>query len=179
MHASAQVTQWYDIGWAAWVAVAGFPPALIGIFLAWRQAKSASDTAKATQAAMRNAQQQIRANQLMIFVPQLRQISTELGTAITTDDTKLALRQLENWIWNVGYIRGLLAGAKVQETMLTRIQDSVALASEATKSLLEGNKTVFSACISARTAIGTASDMLNTWIGEHSTKAPEGGFDGN
>jgi hypothetical protein len=179
MLTSGQVTHWYAIGWAAWVAVAGFPPALIGIFLAWRQAKSASDTAKATQAAMRNAQQQIRANQLMVFVPQLRWISAELDTAITTDDTKLALRQLDNWIWNIGFIRGLLAGTKGQERMLTRIQDSVALASEATNLLLEGNKTVLSVCISARAAIGTASDMLNTWIGEHSTKAPEGGLGGN
>ena len=161
MLASAQVTQWYAIGWAAWVAVVGLPVALVGIYLAWRQAKSASDTARATQAAVRGAQQQIRANQLMVYVPQLRWISTELDGAIATDDQKLALRQLDNWIWNIGFIRGLLAGAPEQENLLTRIQDSVALASEAMNSLLKGNKSVYSVCTNTRAAISSASDMLN------------------
>ena len=111
----------------------------------------------------------------MVYVPQLRWISAELDTAIATNDHTLARRPLDNWIWNIGFIRGLLADATDQSNLLTRIQDSVALASEAMSSLLEGSKTVYSVCADTRAAISSASDMLNAWIGEHSTKAPEGG----
>jgi hypothetical protein len=183
MHTVAlAIHHWYSLSWDQWIGVIGFPLTLLGLYFTWWQAKGASDTAKATQVAVLRTQSQLRANQLLVFVSQLRYVVSELDLAIAGDDPDKARAKLDEWRWSAGHIRGILIGADPgQEQISTQIQESIALASLASTSLLKGTnqtKTIFAVCSTARTAISVASDSLNVWVGQHSTQVPQGDHNG-
>lgn len=73
---------WYDITWVDWVAVVGVLAALVGLYLTWREARKAATSAEATRLAVTQTEVQLRANQLLILLPQLRALALELDAAI-------------------------------------------------------------------------------------------------
>ncbi|WP_157431343.1 hypothetical protein [Actinomadura hibisca] len=170
----AVASQWFGLNWVDWLNVVAFPLGIIGLVLTWRQAKGAQDAAVAARSAMTRAQRQIRANQLMTLIPQLRWTTAELDLAIKSNDPDLAARQLEHWKWQVGYIRGVVIGIDANQTaLLVKLQNSVTLASTATYSLVDTNREVHVVCLKARKAIGEACDALIPMLGEQSTQVNE------
>jgi hypothetical protein len=166
--------EWYELAWVDWVSVIGFPIGITGLVLTWLQARGAYKTAEATQKTMIEAQNQLRANQLMTLIPQLRWTTAELDLAIKLNDSDLAVRQLEHWKWQIGYIRGIIKGLDgVSSALLVKLQNSVTLAATSSNALVGTNKEVRSACIKARKAIGDACDALIPLLGERSTQVSD------
>jgi hypothetical protein len=162
---------WYQLTWVDWLTVAGLPLALVGLYVTWRQARNAANSAKAAQAAIESTELKIRIKQLMILIPQLRWIAAELEEAINAQSEAAARKQLDSWRWQAGNIRGILSAADPDEIQILKgLQQSVGLARVAGSVLLEGG-TVSSACAKARTSIVTVCDDLNTWLGKNSTQA--------
>jgi hypothetical protein len=167
--------QWYDLRWFEWLGVAGLPLALWGLRLTWVQAKRATNAAVEAKNAVKRTQLQLQANQLLVLIPQLRFISTELDSAIQDNDRALARRQLENWRSQASHVRGVLSGADPQQqAILSSLQSSIGLASSAGSTLLESNKAVRAVAMNARTSIGNTCDALNVWVGQRSTQVIEG-----
>jgi hypothetical protein len=167
--------QWYDLRWYEWVGVAGLPLAFWGLWLTWMQAKRATNAAVQTGAAVQRTQLQLQANQLLVLIPQLRLISTELDWAIQDNDRSLTKRQLDNWRWQASHVRGILSSADPeQRKILASLQTSIGLAASAGSSLLASNKAVNLVAINARTAISGTCDALSMWAGHRSTQPPEG-----
>ncbi len=168
---AAETHHWYQLTWVDWITVAGLPLALVGLYLTWRQARKAANSAKAVQDAIESTELKIRTKQLMVLIPQLRWIAVELEDAINTQSGAGARKQLDSWRWQAGSIRGILSAADPDEIQILKgLQQSVGLARVAGSALLEG-RPVSSACTKARASIVTVCDDLNTWLGKNSTQA--------
>jgi hypothetical protein len=168
---TAEPHHWYQLAWVDWVTIAGLPLALVGLYLTWRQARNAANSAKAAQAAIESTELKIRIKQLMTLIPQLRWIAVELEDAINTRNEAGARKQLDGWRWQAGNIQGILSAADPDEIQILRgLQQSVGLARVAGSALLEGGP-VSSVCAKARASIVTVCDDLNTWLGKNSTQA--------
>jgi hypothetical protein len=166
---------WYQISWVDWTTIVGVLLALIGLFLTWRQAKNAANSAEAAKQAVSNTEQRIRLNQLMVLIPQLRWIANELDNAISTEDGSLVRRQLESWRWQAGNIHGMLESVDPNQAKLLRdLQQSVGLARAASSTLMAKVGSVNSECAKVRASIVIASDELNIWLGKSSTQAQDG-----
>lgn len=163
---------WYVIGWVDWVSVTGLPLTLVGLWLAWRQAKAASKSAQAARRAVEYTEQRLRANQLLVLIPQLRWTAIELDAFIESDDPKLAKRQLDNWRWHAGNVHGLLSVEDPEERLLIQsLQESVGLAHSAGSNLLSNSGVpVLKRCAKARASIGRVCDDLNVWVGKNITR---------
>lgn len=166
--------QWYGLRWFEWIGVTGLPLALWGLWLTWAQTKQAKSAAGAAEKAAQRTQQRLQENQLLILVPQLRSIASELGTAIEENNRVLARRQLDNWRGNASHLHGVLSGSNPeQRELLALLQQSIELASGAGSAILESNKnkTVKSLVLNAGNAMGDVCDKLNSWIGRRATEA--------
>jgi hypothetical protein len=169
---AASSHHWYQLTWTDWITVAGLPLALVGLYLTWRQARKAADSAKAAQDAIVATERKIRSNQLMVLIPQLRWTVIELENAIATNDRKGARRQLDSWRWQAGHIRGILTAADPEESkILEGLQQSVSLARVAGSALLDEANPIISRSSKARASIVAVCDELNTWLGKNSTEA--------
>ncbi len=163
---------WYDLGWIDWITVIGLPLTLLGLSLTWWQARKASNAASAAREAVFRTEQQIRASQVLVLVPQLRWTVAELETAIEKDSSFFARRQLDSWRWQAGNIHGILSEGKLSEKrILKSLTRSVGLAATAGGLLLEGTGSVSSRCMKAREAMATTCDELTSWVGRHATQA--------
>lgn len=167
---------WYDLGWVEWLGVVGFPLTLTGLYFTWRQARDASNSAEAARRAVQSTQQQIRAKQLMVLIPQLMWVASEIDSAIETGNMPLVRRYLHNWRLQAGNVNGILLAADPNEIALaTALNNSVSMAAVTESSLMNRPKAARSDCMKARDAIAAASGELNIWIGRNSTEATTGG----
>jgi hypothetical protein len=170
---------WYDVGWVDWLAVAGFTLTLAGLYLTWLQARQASNSANAARRAVQRTQQQIRANQLMVLIPQLMWTASEIDSAIEIEDFPLVRRYLNNWRRQAGNVHGILLAADPDEVEIaTELNISVSMAAITERALMTRPKSTRSDCMKARQAITAASDRLNIWIGKNSTETSDEGGDG-
>lgn len=158
------------------MSVVGFILTLTGIYLAWNQARRAASAAEAARNAVQRTQRQLRANQLLVLVPQLRWISTELDASIMANDRDLACRNLNNWRWQAEHIHGILSvNDPTEKRLLKKLQDSVGLAFAATGALLDVKdlgRPVMEDCRKAREAIGVVCNELSRWVGQASMTEP-------
>lgn len=162
---------WYSVGWVDWVTVAALLLTLVGLLLTWRQARKATNAAKAAERANRQTERQIRLRQLMVLVPQLNWILNELDSAIEDADPRLIRRYLGNWRAQATFIHGILSGIKPEDQRIIRcLLKSVSLAGNASAASLSNDTSVQPDYMRARTAIATACDILNSWVGRNSTQ---------
>ena len=169
---AASSHHWYQLTWIDWITVGGFPLALVGLYVTWRQARNAANSAKAAQDAIIATERTIQSKQLMVLIPQLRWTVIELESAIIDRDRKGARRQLDSWRWQAGNIQGILTAADPEEIeILQGLQQSVSLARVAGSALMDEQSPLFSRCSKARTSIVAVCDELNTWLGKNSTEA--------
>jgi hypothetical protein len=172
---AASASQSHGLGWVDWITVIGLPLTLLGLYLTWSQARKATSAAAAARKAVSRTEQQLRANQLLVLVPQLRWTVNELDSAIQGKDSMLVQRELNSWRWQAQNIHGILSGTGSSEKeILTRLQQSVVLAQTAGEKLLLGGMPVADGCRKARRAIAAACDELTAWAGRHSTQAMAG-----
>jgi hypothetical protein len=180
-----QIAHWWQVSWVAWFEVAGVLATITGLYLTWRQAKKAKEqasdaglrarqakvAAEAASSAMDRTQRQLRANQMLVLIPQLRWLAQELDTAIVAEDGAMTRRHLDGWRWQAGQVSGLLLEAKAERRILRALQESVALATEATNSLLKNQRPVLDSCEQARRSIGVACNLLTVFIGQNASQA--------
>jgi hypothetical protein len=167
---------WYDLSWIQWFSAVGLPLTLAGLYLTWRQARDASNTARATRNAVQRTQQQIRVQQLMVLIPQLMWTAAEIDSAIELDNFSLVRRYLNNWRRQAGNVHGILLAANPEELDTARdVNTSISMASIAEEILLKGSKASRADCMKARNAISAAVDRLGSWVGKNSTQATDRG----
>lgn len=166
----------YDLAWQDWLTVVGFPLTLVGLYMTWRQARNASSSAEAARRAVHRTEQQIRANQLMVLIPQLMWTASEIDTAIEMENFPLVRRYLNNWRRQAGNVHGMLLAADPDETEIARdLNNSVSMAAIAETLLLRAQKSTRADCMKARQAIIAAADKLNVWVGRNSTETSDQG----
>jgi hypothetical protein len=179
------IVHWWQVSWVAWFEVVGALATLAGLYLTWRQAKKAKEeasdaglqareakvAAEAASSAIDRTQRQLRANQMLVLIPQLRWLAQELDTAIAAGDSAMTRRHLDGWRWQAGHVSGLLLDAKAERRILRALQESVALATEATNSLLKNQRPVLDSCEQARQSIGAACNLLTIFIGQNASQA--------
>ncbi|MFC0041624.1 hypothetical protein [Actinomadura rayongensis] len=159
------------LSWMDWLNIIAFLLTIVGLGATWKQARDAKTASEQTKIAMSEAQNQVRSNQLLILIPQLRWTASELDIAIKDDDPELALRQLEHWMWQVGHIRGIVDSLEGEHgAVKTKLQKSVTLASRAGGALMGDGIFVKDACMKARSAIGDACNALIPMVGSRSTQ---------
>ncbi|MEU7934486.1 hypothetical protein [Micromonospora echinofusca] len=171
---------WHHLEWFEWIGlglgVVGFPLTLWGLWLTWQQATEANTAARAAQEAIRRTQGQLRSNQLMVMIPQLRWIASELDAAIDFESVPLTRRFLENWRSYAGQAQGLLSKTDPDRgDLLIQISESISLAASADASLFSktGSVILTKSCAKARAAIREACDGLHVWLGENSTQVQD------
>ena len=167
------------MSWVDGVSVFGVAATLVGLWLTFRQARDAKDQAQLASAAadaaskaVSETQRQLRGNQLLILVPQLRWVAQELDDAIMAKDRNLARRHLDHWRHQAGHLNGvLIEQVGAPDDIPKALQESVALATASTASLMRQKKSVIESCEQARVAIGYACDVLTVYVGQSSTQA--------
>jgi hypothetical protein len=166
-----------SLGLVDWFTIAGLPLTLLGLIFTWWQAREAANSAKAAQQAIRQTEQEIRAKQVMVLVPQLRWTLNEIDMAIESSNTQMARRSLDNWRAQASNIHGILSGTTTTDKRILRnLSKGVALAGTASDNLLTKGGPVLPNCTEARKAITVVGDDLTAWVGLHSTQGiPVGG----
>lgn len=165
------------LSWVDWITITGLPLTILGLVLTWWQAREAANSAKAAQRAIRETEQEIRAKQVMVLVPQLRWTLHEIDTGIESSDPRATRRSLDSWRMQASNIHGILSGTfMIDKRILKNLSKGVALAGTASDNLLKNDGSVLANCLEARKAITVISDDLATWVGRHSTQGtPVGG----
>ena len=170
---------WWEVGWVGWVGVIGFAATLIGLYFTWAQARDAKDhatnaevAAQAASSAIELTQRQLRSNQMLILVPQLRWIAQEIDTSIATNERDATRRNFDNWRWQASHVSGVLSDDRpVPRKALGALQESVTLATEATTALLKGEGRILDSCEQARASINAACNLLNAYVGQSANHA--------
>jgi hypothetical protein len=162
---------WYSIRWVDWASLAGVLLTAVGVLFTWREASRARGAADAARDAVQVTERRLRANQLLLLVPQLRSTASELDRAIDWDDAALARRQFDSWRAIAAHVSGILRNEDVEVEMRRAVQQSVGLASRASSALLEGKRPVGAACSRARTSVAVVCNELTEWVGEHTTRS--------
>jgi hypothetical protein len=166
--------KWYDLTWVEWLSVATVPLTIIGFYITLRQLAKTKSAAEAATKAVGTTQRQLAANQLLVLVPQLKWLATELDVAIQSEDASLTRRHLDSWRWQASHINGLLTQSdSISRRRAREVQDSIALATTASTTLLEKKEPVLDSCKQAREAIGKVCNELSTWIGQQSLQPRE------
>lgn len=171
---------WYALSWVEWTSVLGGLLGLIGLYLTWRQARdarrqaaAATTAAEAAQQAVLGTQRQLRGNQLLVLIPQLRWIASSLDDSIEADQPAPTRKHLENWRYSAANVQGILSSDnEVEKELLRQVQESVGLAFSANTALMKGKRPVMDACKHARDSIGLVCQDLTTWAGTQSQAVP-------
>jgi hypothetical protein len=159
---------WYQLSWVEWVGIVGFVLTIVGLWLTWEQASQARQASEAAAAAVETTQRQLRGNQLLIQIAQLRWLATAIDDAVQGKNPELIRTHLGSWRWAGGQINGILrTDPNVRPEVLEKLQLSIALAFAATDAVV-ANRPTQRSFGKAREAIGQACDVLNTWAGEQS-----------
>jgi hypothetical protein len=171
--ASASHTAWYaSLSWLDWLTVVGFALTLVGLYMAWHQAREATNAANAARRAVQRTQEQIRTKQLMVLVPQLTWIANEVDWAIERENFDVVRRFLTSWRNHAGNVHGILmAQAPNESEILMALMASISMAKIADGILFKNEKSTRKDCMKAREAIISAIDQLNPWLGRNSTEA--------
>jgi hypothetical protein len=112
-------------GWAS------IPLAVAGFLIAIRQIQKTLAAAQAAKSAAENASTQIGQNLLLLVLPQLVQIETNLEWAVARNDRDAAIHYLSAWRWQASQVRGHLIGREdTQEVFLVQLQSSIATAAD-------------------------------------------------
>ncbi|MFI7044352.1 hypothetical protein [Streptosporangium sandarakinum] len=176
MSAALAPKPWYDLDWVEWSNIVGLVLTLVGLGLTWWQARGAANSAKAAQEAVGLTELQLRMNQLMILVPQLRGIINELDVASAEEGITHVQRCLDKWRSQASIIHGLLSNVDTHKDILVEIQQSIGLAKTASESIHQTKDTPIKAKTrKARTSMTSACDSLDVWLGKNMTKALVGG----
>lgn len=167
---------WYDLSWDQSLGVLGTVLTLVGLGLAWWQAKKARGAAEAARYAVQQTQQQIVAKQLQLLLYQLRWVVGEIDRAIQAEQPDLAKTFLDNWRVQASQIHGMLSGTRIAEVELQQaLTQSVTLAKIASQNLMSSSKDpLVRRCSRAQAAIGTAADLVLMWAGENATQVSIG-----
>jgi hypothetical protein len=166
---------WYaSLSFTDWLTVCGFPLTLVGLYVTWHQAREASSAANAARRAVQRTRDQIRANQLMVLVPQLTWIANEVDWAIEGENFDVVRRFLNSWRQHAGNVHGILeAQAPNEDSILKALMASISMAAITDDVLFkQDNKSTRKDCMRARQAIRSAIDELHPWLGKNSTEAP-------
>ncbi|MEV0803928.1 hypothetical protein AB0I34_39985 [Kribbella sp. NPDC050281] len=174
----AAAAPWWKVSWVDWAQVVGAAAGLVGLWFTWRQARkarteatAAKESADAATAAVDRTQRQLRANQILILIPQLRWVAQEMDAAIAENDRALTRRHLDNWRWQAGHVNGLLLDDRPSpRKVLKSLQESVSLATTSTSSLLSDSRPILDACGQAREAIHTACNLLTVFVGQSASQ---------
>ncbi|MEU4329035.1 hypothetical protein [Nonomuraea dietziae] len=169
---------WYDLNWVEWSNIVGLVLTLVGLGFTWWQAKGAANAARAAKEAVGITELQLRTNQLMILVPQLRTLINELDVTSAEEGITHVQRCLDKWRSQASIINGLLLHVDVDKNILIEIQQSIGLAKTASESLHQGKEApIKTKTRKARTSMTSACDSLDVWLGKNMTKALIGGSD--
>ena len=159
------------VSWIDWVSLGGVVLTAAGVYLTWLQASAAKSAAEAAVEAANVTENQLRANQLLVLIPQLRWMASELDAAISDNDPKLTRRQLDNWRGLAAHVHGILKNESVDARVLRQLNVSVGLATSANTELMSGRLPVYDACRLARESVAAACNQLATWAGENASRA--------
>jgi hypothetical protein len=119
-----------------WVAAAndiiGIPLTIAGFIFAIVQIYKTKNSANAAKTAASDAVSSISSNYLLILLPQLNRVESELDTAVDQDDRRLAAAHMSQWRWQAGQVRGWLSGDDPSSKKVAKlIQTSITLAATA------------------------------------------------
>lgn len=161
--------RWFDLAWVEWVGVVGSILTLLGLWLTWKQARDAKTAANAAATASRDAQNQLRAKQVLMQVGELRWTVSSLEGAIERNEGDAVRILLNSWRYSAGQLHGVLQDdGSVSPELLTKMQASLGLAFAAGSALADKRRTVRSSCAEVRRSISEAFDELNQWAGQAS-----------
>lgn len=164
---------WLDVT-NAWAAV---PLQLIGFGIAIWQIRKAKSAAESARDAATSAVDSVGANLLLVVLPQLVQVETNLEWAVANRDRATTIHYLGAWRWQAGQVRGLLGrGESPPRSTLRHLQASIAAAADAKLALQDPAEDVFECCRAVQKAIATVTGT----IGELSAmQSLEGSISGN
>jgi hypothetical protein len=167
---------WSNPLWDQLAGRVGLALTLLGLALAWWQARKAATAAEAARQAVTSTQQQIVAKQLQLALHQMRWVVGEIDRAIQANKSDLAKIYLDNWRLQASHIHGMLSGADVVDIeVLEALNQSVSLAkSVSDKLLLGGKEPLAPRCTRAYVAIGKAIDLVAMWAGHNSMQVSVG-----
>lgn len=112
----------------SWGAI---PLQVLGFGIAFWQIRKTRKSADAAKNAALGAQAQIGSNLLLVVLPQLNQIETNLEWAISNANRIAVVHYLGSWRWQAGQVRGHLERQGDQdEDFLAMLQSSIATAAD-------------------------------------------------
>ncbi|MFF2605822.1 hypothetical protein [Arthrobacter koreensis] len=145
-----------------WFAI---PLQIAGFAIAYWQIAKAKNAATAAKEAAARTEKQIGANLLLVVLPELNQIETNLEWAVGQADRNATIHYLASWRWQAGQLRGhLMRQGGVDDKLLTQIQQSIATAADTKLALSDTSADVAKRCRAALKSIahvtGTVGELM-------------------
>lgn len=157
-----------DPSWPSfWLTFAGFAVTLYQLRRTRKIAEATKDTVVA-------ATGRVRYNQLLVLIPQLQSLESELDSALREIDPRVAERALVRWKQLASQTAGILgATGPAQAALVSELKKSCGLAVEAKGRLVESPEDVKTITKGVREAISRLCDSLGTVLGSMATDAGE------
>ncbi|KQR06433.1 hypothetical protein ASF74_03425 [Arthrobacter sp. Leaf145] len=155
---------WLDVA-NGWLAV---PLQLVGFGIAYWQIFKTRSVAVAARDAAKRTEEQIGGNLLLLILPQLVQIETNLEWSVSRIDRHAAMHYLGSWRWQAGQLSGHLARQDDSQEMLALIQASIAMAADTKLALQDEKSDVARRCKSAQKTIAAVTGKLGELTAKNS-----------
>lgn len=159
--------------WGETVGVAGLVVTVVGFAITIWQLVRTARASEATQQAVERTERRMALNHLLVLLPQLRLIETDLDTAAQENDRKLAMRALVAYSHMASEIAGLLRGQdSVDDALVQRLEQSARAASLAKADLIDNaNRMAKSATKEFRGELAHTGAYLGQLVGTFKLEA--------
>jgi hypothetical protein len=153
------------------LTIAGFAVTLWQL----RRTKNAADAARR---AAQFAESRFANNHLLVLLPQLERIESDLQSAVQADNPDIVMHHLTAWRWQAGQLHALLAKGKTPDPdFMKALLQSVTLAADAKRAILESSGPVLKATRRVRDGIAVVTNSLGQLAIELSTASEEDSHD--
>jgi len=146
---------------------------LLGFAVTIWQLVRTANAAKASTKALNDATRRLNSNYLLVVLPQIRLLESDLDAAMAEDDKKLAVRTLVSYSHAANQLASLLDGNEESEipALIPKLKSSAVTASAAKAALVTGtNKPVRNVTKAAAEQIGEISSPLAGLIAQYQVK---------
>lgn len=162
---------WQGLALGDQLAVVGILVTVVGFSLTIWQLVRTANASEASRKAIEATARRMSMNHLLVLLPQLRMIESDLDAAAAEDDRKLAIRSLVNYSHTATQVATLLeAEGDIDDQLIERLRSSAKAAGSAKSTLVTTNRAVRVVIKEAVEQIGEVSSHATGLVGKFQVK---------
>ena len=162
-----------DLSGSDWIGISGLAVTVVGFGATIWQLVRTANASIATRKAIEETARRMSLNHLLVLLPQLRVIESDLDAAMADEDRKLAIRSLVHFSHTANQVASLLEGEgdSIDRELIKQLRSSALEAGQAKSTLVTTSRTVKVVAKTAAESIGKVSGHAAGLVAQFQVKA--------